>query len=237
MDAEIERVLTTFTESARRAFGDALRSVALFGSAAEDRLRPVSDVNVLLVLRSFDPAAAEALRDELRLARAAVALRPMFVLDAELPDAVELFATKFADVARRRRVLFGDDPLAGLVASRSSRVRSLRRALLNLSMRLRERLVSVGEEGAADVLVEFAPPARAAAAEWLSLRDGITLAPREALTRAAGELAGPDVAAAVATASAAREGADVAPDAARDALLGLASLVARLSSSAAELAA
>src|SRR5260370_1086501 len=98
MDAGVEQVLVSFTDAATKAFGGALRSVVLFGSAAEDRLRPVSDVNVLLVLRTFDPAAAEALRDELRLARAAVALRPMIVTEAELPDAVDLFATKFADI-------------------------------------------------------------------------------------------------------------------------------------------
>src|SRR6185436_3939962 len=137
MDAGVDEVLRSFTGAAVKSFGAALRSVVLFGSAADDRLRPVSDVNLLLVLRTFDPAAAERLRDELRLARAAVALRPLFVLESEVPDAVELFATKFADVARRHRVLHGDDPFADVSATRAARVRSLKRALLNVSMRLR----------------------------------------------------------------------------------------------------
>src|SRR5262245_43203743 len=114
MDADVERVLVSFVDAAKKAFGGALRSVVLYGSAAENRLRAVSDVNVMLVLKTFDPSAAEALRDEARLARAAVSLRPMFVTESELPDAVELFATKFADVARRHRVLHGVDPFADL---------------------------------------------------------------------------------------------------------------------------
>src|SRR5262245_45753993 len=224
MDAGVERVLASFTGAAKQAFGGDLRSVVLFGSAAEDRLRSVSDVNVLVVLRSFDAARAEALRDEMRLARAAVALRPMFVLDAELPAATELFGVKFGDVARRHRVVHGDDPFQGVAASRAARVTSLRRSLLNLSMRLRERIASAADDERAGVIAEFAPGARAAAAEWLSLRDGTAPAPREALLQAARELGGPGDAEALAFLSAAREGSDVPAQRARDVLLRLSAL-------------
>jgi predicted nucleotidyltransferase len=236
MDAGVQKVLASFTDAATKAFGDSLRSIVLFGSAAEDRLRPVSDVNVLVVLRTFDPAAAERLRDELRLARAAVALRPMFVAEAELPDAVELFATKFADIRRRHRVLVGDDPFDKITVSRAARVRSLRRTLLNLSMRLRERFASVPADGHAAVLAAFAPTVRTAAAEWLALRDGASPTPREALSQAARELGDGADASALETMSAAREGGDVQPAQARDALLRLSALVGRLATAAAGLA-
>jgi predicted nucleotidyltransferase len=234
MEAGVLRVLSSFTEAARNAFGGELRSVVLFGSAAEDRLRPVSDVNVLVVLRSFDAARADALRDELRLARAAVALRPMFVLDSELPSAMELFAVKFGDVARRHRVLHGEDPFAGVSVPRAARVISLRRSLLNLSMRLRERIVSTLDDERAAVLAEFASAVRAVAAEWLALRDGTAPAPREALLQAARDLGGPGDADAFALLTPAREGGDVPADRARDVLLRLAALVGRMSEKVAQ---
>lgn len=230
MDEGVERVLTSFTDAAKRSFGDALRSVVLFGSAAENRLRPVSDVNVLLVLRSFDPARADSLRDEVRLARAAISLRPMFVLESELPGAVELFATKFADIARRHRVLFGDDPFAGAAASRDVRVRSLRRTLLNLAMRLRERRAIVPDEELAGVLAQAASVARAAAAEYLALSDPSAPAPspREALLVAAQHVGSADDAAALGALSTAREGGELSADAARDAFARLSKVVERL---------
>jgi predicted nucleotidyltransferase len=236
MDAAVEQVLRSFTEAARTAFGDDLRCVVLFGSAAEDRLRPVSDVNVLLVLRAFDPARAEGLRDELRLARAAATLRPMFVLASELPAATELFAVKFGDIGRRRRVLFGEDPFASVSATRGARVASLRQTLLNVAVRLRERFASTADDGRAAVLAEFAPGVRAAAAEWLQLSSGqAPPTPREALIEAAKRLGTPQDVSALSTLTAAREGGDVPPETARDALLRLSALVARLSAAAAEL--
>ncbi len=46
-------MLDAVVDAARRAFGDDLRSIVLFGSAAEGRLRATSDVNLMLVLRRF----------------------------------------------------------------------------------------------------------------------------------------------------------------------------------------
>ncbi len=105
--------LEEFVEAARGAFGADLRSVVLYGSAAEGRLRPTSDVNVILVLDRFDRAAADRLRGPLGTARAAIELAVMFLLTAEVRPASEAFAAKFADVRRRRRVLFGEDPFQG----------------------------------------------------------------------------------------------------------------------------
>lgn len=228
MDGHVDRTLRSFTDAAREAFGEALRSVVLFGSAAEDRMRPVSDVNVLLVLRSFDPARAERLRDELRLARAAVDLRPTFLLEDEVAAAAELFSVKFGDVARRHRVLLGDDPFLEPVVGRDARIVSLRRVLLNVTMRLRERVASAGDEARAAAIAEFTPAVRAAAAEWLALRDGTAPAPREALAKAAKDLGDARDAAAVETLSAVREGRDVAPADERAALLGLLSVAGKL---------
>ena len=49
----VDRLLRDFTETACHALGSDLHSIVLYGSAAEGRLRPTSDVNVILVLSKF----------------------------------------------------------------------------------------------------------------------------------------------------------------------------------------
>src|SRR5437773_11398831 len=84
--------LAGFLDSARQAFGADLRSVVLYGSAAEGRLRPTSDVNLLIVLAAFDPARANSLRGPFSLAQAAIRLNAMLLLESEIQPAVESFA-------------------------------------------------------------------------------------------------------------------------------------------------
>ena len=68
-------VLTNFLDEARGALGDELVSAVLFGSAAEARLTPSSDVNLILVLRGFDAEKLVALSDPLLAAEAAIQLQ------------------------------------------------------------------------------------------------------------------------------------------------------------------
>jgi predicted nucleotidyltransferase len=189
MEARIQEAIERFAARAQQAFGDALVSVVLFGSAAEDALRPSSDVNVLVMLRRFDEAQAAALRDELVLASAAVRLRAMFLLESELAAAGEAFALKFGDMVRRHRVLVGPDPLATLVLPRPARVRRLGQVLLNLLLRLRERLVARGDDAASltALAADLAGPLRASAAELLDLEGAGAVSPREALGKVAGD--------------------------------------------------
>src|SRR5687767_15220922 len=118
LPAPVARSLEDFVAAARAELGTSLRSVVLYGSAAEGRMRPTSDVNVILVLDAFDPAAIDRLRGPLGIARAAIELAVMFLLADEVRPASEAFAAKFADVLRRRRVLFGEDPFRGLTIPR-----------------------------------------------------------------------------------------------------------------------
>src|SRR5262245_18188362 len=105
-----EQGLAVLVAAAREALGDKLESIVLYGSAAEGRLRPASDVNVIFVLTRFDAARTDALGDAVRVAQAAIRLAPMFLLREEIPHASAAFAVKFADIVRRHRVLHGTDP-------------------------------------------------------------------------------------------------------------------------------
>src|SRR5467141_4034451 len=111
----VAAAITDFLQSALDIFGPDVRSVVLYGSAAEGRLRPASDVNLILVFSAFDPARAAALRAPYAAGEAAVRLTAMFLLESELHPACELFAQKFSDVLRRHRVLHGPDPRPGTI--------------------------------------------------------------------------------------------------------------------------
>src|SRR5262245_36939851 len=108
LPGDVARVLADVVEAAREAFADDLVSVVLYGSAAEGALRPTSDVNLILVLHAFDRVKADRFRGSLQVARAAIQLAPMFLLRDEIDGAACDFAQKFADIQRRRRVLFGE---------------------------------------------------------------------------------------------------------------------------------
>src|SRR5438105_3354951 len=110
----VEAALADFVAAAKEALGDHLRAIVLYGSAAEGALRARSDVNVVLVLASFDANRIDRLRDSLRAAQVAIGLDAMLLLEREISAAAEAFAMKFDDIAHRRRILHGDDPFATL---------------------------------------------------------------------------------------------------------------------------
>lgn len=218
MNPKTQKILDDFVAAVRGAFGDDVLSVVLFGSAAEDRLRPSSDVNVLVLLRSFDPVKAATLGPQLQLFAAAVRLRVMFLLDAELEAAALAFPVKFADMTRRHRVLAGADPFTHLAIPRAATRARLEQVLLNLVLRLRARLVESGENEGLLLrsIAEAAGPLRVSAAELLELEGRGAPSPKEALQIVAGKP--------LEELSKVRENGSLPPGAARTTLLGLIEL-------------
>lgn len=199
--------LNPFVDAAKRAFGDDLRAIVLYGSAAEGRLRATSDVNVVVVLARFDRAKVDALREDFRVAQAAIRLDAMFLLDSEIGAAAVEFAQKFADIQRRHVVLFGDDPFAALEIPRDALVRRLRQVLLNLTLRLRQKYVerSLREEQAALTVADAAGPLRASAAAILEIEGTPAASPKAALETVVRQLGRDDLLALLPHLSEARE--------------------------------
>ena len=189
---KVNSVLTEFVNSAKTAFQDDLRSIVLFGSGAEGKLRPTSDVNVIVVLARFDQDKANQLREPLRLAHAAINLKAMFLLEEEVQPAFHAFAVKFADIKRRRRVLYGDDPFDAISVSREDAIFRLNQTLLNLILRLRESYISRGlrEEQLVASIADAAGPLRSCAASLLELEGTAARSPKEALQLISSSLPG-----------------------------------------------
>ncbi len=226
----VEAELQVFLKAAQGAWGDDLAAAVLFGSAAEGRLRATSDVNLLLVLKRFTRERADRMREAYRVARAAIRLVVMFVLEDELPAVVSAFAVKFDDILSRHRVLLGDDPFAGLEIERDRMLALLRQVLLNLRLRLRERyaLVSLREEQLVQVVGDTAGPLRSSAATILKLEGAPAESPKAALARIVDELDEARLAEALALLSEARESSALPAGTAPALLFDLMELTDRL---------
>jgi predicted nucleotidyltransferase len=192
LPANVDKILSEFTEDAKRAFGANLVSVILYGSAAEDKLRPSSDVNLMLVLKTFVLQEAAAMQQPLRKAHAEIDLNVMFILEEEINLAAEAFAVKFSDILSRNRILWGTNPLTSVNISRESTISRLRQVLLNMRMRLRERYVMVGlrEEQLSYLIADVAGPLRASAMTILHLEGTGASSPKEALEKICMEFQG-----------------------------------------------
>lgn len=234
----VQRALDTFVGAARNALGDDLESIVLYGSAVEGRLRATSDVNLILVLRRFEVAAVDPLREALGAAEAAVRLAPMFLRRDEVAAAAEAFAAKFADVRRRRRVLFGPDPFASLAISRDAELFRLKQVLLNLTLRLRflYAMRSLHEEQLALVVAEMAAPLRSVAATLRELEGAPALPGKEALEAFAAAEAGDAHRETLASLTTARQTRRLPPGVARTVTVHLLELAEALRRRVAELA-
>ena len=227
---QVEQSINTFVESAKAAFGTDLVSIVMYGSAAEGRLRATSDVNTMLVLKRFDQAHADQMREPMRLAHATIQMNTMFLLETEVPTAMEAFAVKFADIVARHRVLFGTDPFAAVEPSRDALIRRLKQVLLNLQLRLRERyvLLSLREEQLALVIADAAGPLRSSAASLLHLEGQTATPPKEALEKVVREMSDAGLATILHEVSTAREDRQLDPGKAAPAMMGLIEITRRL---------
>jgi hypothetical protein len=211
--------------------------VVLFGSGAEGRLRPASDVNVILILSSFDSAKADAIRGPYAAAQAAIRLQAMFLLESELPHALIAFGQKFSDILRRHRVLYGTDPFVGAQVPRSATVLRLKQVLLNLTLRLREGYVEQGAtpERISTLIAETAGPLRSCAATVMELEGKPDVHPKEALAQFVVTLPGSEWGEVLTHLSDAREKRELSADVADTTLLGLIELTSQLAARVATL--
>lgn len=179
----IKKGLSDFVAAAQDAFGNDLLSATLFGTAAEGKLRPTSDVNLILILKRFDRQAADKICEPLRMARATILLEAMFILESEIHLASEVFAVKFSDIESRHKVILGKDYFANLEIPTTALKLRLRQVLTNQILRLREMyvLTSLREEQLAKIIADAAGPLRSAATSLLKLQGRSAENPKEAL--------------------------------------------------------
>lgn len=149
MGREMERA-QAYAHDLAGAYGDALRSVVLYGSAARGEYREgQSDLNLLVLLSSTDPAT---LRRGSALARAWAAEHnppPLLMSEAEFRGSADVFPMELADIRDAHRVLHGADPFAGLEIRPEDLRLQLERELKGAWIRLRTRYLTDASDAAA----------------------------------------------------------------------------------------
>src|SRR5262245_29181483 len=181
LPVDVAGALEEFRDRSVESFGDSLRSILLFGSAAEGRMRATSDVNVLMVFARIDLERVRPWRSQVEALVAAIDLKPLVILEDEIAAAAEAFAVKYFDILHRRRVLHGVDPFESLKISDDALRRRVSQVLLNLTLRLRHSLLLHNDMARTRALVDAVGPLRATAVALQEIAGQPQTAPREAL--------------------------------------------------------
>ena len=98
----------------RSAFGQELRSVVLYGSAATGEAVKQSDQNVLVLVDALDVARLEAVGAVVRAWSDAGNPPPFTLTLEEWRRSADVFPMEYADILERHRVLHGDPPFDGI---------------------------------------------------------------------------------------------------------------------------
>ena len=131
--------LREFTDRLAAALGEDLISVTLFGGAAKDRFDPAtSDVNLMLVLKSMSVAVLDKVAGAAEATRRELTLNLLTLTEGDLGDSAEIFPTKFLDIQRHHRTLFGREIADAFQVPQDRLRRQAVRQLMNLHLRLRQ---------------------------------------------------------------------------------------------------
>src|SRR5436305_1314613 len=135
-------------EQLRAAFGTALRSVVLYGSAAAGEHIPKrSDYNVLLLV---EPLSLDQLRAAAAVARAwgeAGNPPPMTLTMREWRASSDIFAMEYADILERHKILYGEDPFSGIRADHHDLRLQLEHEAMGKLLKLRQGVLAAGVDG------------------------------------------------------------------------------------------
>jgi predicted nucleotidyltransferase len=111
----MERVLTQLVDRLKKTYGDRLKSVILYGSAAAgDHNAKYSDLNVLCVLANVTPRELGESTPIVRWWSEQGNPSPLMLTEAEVRESTDCFPIEFHDIRERRRVLYGEDVAANL---------------------------------------------------------------------------------------------------------------------------
>ena len=134
-----ETEIADFVAGLRTVYADDLDSVVLYGSLARgEGQHDVSDVNLLVLVHDVSPDGLIRGSDLVRSWRETGRGVPLLFTPKEWERAIDVFPVEIADMADRRRVLHGVDPVEG-------RQVSLRHLRLQTERELRGKLVTLRE--------------------------------------------------------------------------------------------
>ena len=132
-------------EQLRRAYGPALRSVVLYGSAAAGEHIPKrSDYNILVLVDELSLDRLSAAASVARAWSEGGNPAPMTLTMSEWRGSADIFAMEYADILERHKILYGESPFDGIrVDPRDLRLQLEHEAMGKL-LRLRQGVLASG---------------------------------------------------------------------------------------------
>jgi predicted nucleotidyltransferase len=140
----MERLLTQLVDRLKKAYGDRLKSVILYGSAAAgDHHAKYSDINVLCVLADVTPRELGESTAIVRWWREKGNPSPLMLTEEEVRDSTDCFPIEFHDIREQHRILYGEDFATNLEIDRSFYRAQVEHDLRAKLLRLRQRAAGV----------------------------------------------------------------------------------------------
>ena len=131
----------------RAAYGTALRSIVLYGSAAAgEHIAKRSDYNVLVIVGELDPARLSGASAASRAWADAGNPAPLTMTMAEWRGSADIFPMEYADILDRHKVLFGDPPFDGIRVDLKDLRLQLEHEAMGKLIRLRQGVLASGNE-------------------------------------------------------------------------------------------
>lgn len=144
----VDRLLSELTAKLQHAYGPALESVILYGSAAAGEWHAgYSDLNVLAVLDRVGAAELEKAEKIFHWWREQGNPSPLLMSAEEVRRSTDCFPIEFHDMAERRRILYGGDPIAGLEIDDKYYRAQVEHELRAKLLRLRQKAGGVLQDG------------------------------------------------------------------------------------------
>jgi hypothetical protein len=155
-----EEKIQEFVKRIREAAGENLECVILYGSAANGSYDPeFSNLNFLCLIRETSFAKLNALASFARWWSGLKQPAPQIMTRAELSATTDVFTIELIDMQQHRRVLHGDDAIAGLEIPRHMHRAQVEYELREKLMLLRQRalLADGNEKRLWELLLQSAP--------------------------------------------------------------------------------
>lgn len=110
-----EKQLTEFARRLRKAAGENLESMILYGSAAGGEFHPeFSNLNLLCIVHDLSFSVLQAMAPAVNWWTQQKFSAPLIFTREELQRSADVFAIEFLDMQQRHRLLFGEDVLRSL---------------------------------------------------------------------------------------------------------------------------
>jgi hypothetical protein len=143
-----QMTLDELVSQLRAAYGTALRSIVLYGSAAAGEHIPKrSDYNVLVVVDALDSPRLTAASAASRAWTEAGNPAPLTLTTSEWRGSSDIFPMEYADILDRHKVLFGDPPFDGIKVDRKDLRLQLEQEAMGKLIKLRQGVLASGNDG------------------------------------------------------------------------------------------